>query len=1008
MKKNKLIRYFFFMFILIQTFNITHIYANYIDYNVDLMKENFNTLDLNQFKDMFTKEEKEVIEYYKNNPLIIGYIKPQNLHSVNSKATPESDMYLIYVLERLLGLDIRIEPINLSRQKITDILANGYVDMIVGVYKNELPSAYPFNVTPPYDIESVYLYSNEYDGHVYINDLDDKKIGMINGQRYIRDKDVDYLNSIDINIQPVFFDSYDDAISSLQNNEIDYFYEKYNQSFIDSGFYLNTLINNQVSKLKVVAFNSESRNVPLYSAISKIITSDNFINNVNDYNYLVRQEIVKSPYYFTLEERNFIEFTKNNPIVIKNIDNYTDIRTYSHEYNILKDTITEIWENIIDLTSLGVSYSTSNNDSLLDIEKALGKYGNATADLTFSLYDLNDNNAENYVDFIDFDIPIPIVFLGKYEDPKITKNTDLSNYKVGVIKNSIINMILSDNLPDTYIDNSYQTFNQLVSALIDDDIELLATKNIVLSDYNNNIKLYNLFIKYIYKFNIDIRSAVSLQYEHKDLLERVIYKSLFAINTTDILYNHINNIPIIDPVIDNMINNRHFITGTYIILTFVTCCFIYSLSKIDMYIKKLEKIAYYDELTGLPNKRSFLQDVNNKRVHIFFISLKNFRQFNDLHGNKTSDYYLYKITKRISSLLTTNEKLYLFSNDKLIITSSNPYNEEVAKESAVTIKSVIYDNVYIDDIKVNSNCSVAIYKDNSQKDDIDVILAKLNMGIKKANENLNGIAIIDNKEYDVYKKNILIESIVTIDTIEEAIKPAYQPKHNTLTGEVVGAETLARWDHPSTGPLFPDTFIPLLENRRDIDLLDIIVLKKSCKDFSNWIENGLVSDDFKLSFNFSMITIQKNDIIKIFNDIHKEYNLPYHRLDMEITETMFFEDLDDINKKVLAVSALGVHVSLDDFSSGSANIGQLAKLQVDTIKVDKGILNSGMNNTTEQIFNNISDLCKRLEINMLVEGVETEEEIQFLKKLNIYYVQGYYYAPPLSASQFEEHLNKYS
>ncbi len=435
------------------------------------------------------------------------------------------------------------------------------------------------------------------------------------------------------------------------------------------------------------------------------------------------------------------------------------------------------------------------------------------------------------------------------------------------------------------------------------------------------------------------------------------------------------------------------------------------------YIKKLESIAYIDELTKLPNRKALNTQLQLKGVHYFFmLDLAHFKFFNEIETNKKGDEFLQLLSKQLL-VFTQNKKIeaFRFYGDIFILAIKENYTEKEILNLADNLSSLVCNDLHIEDCTVSVCCNIGIfayeYKEEHTKSNecrlktIDTITNTLHFAVDTAKKTkAYNVHLINKFEYKKHFENQILESKITKEITKEAIIPFYQPKVDTRTGEIIGVETLARWNHPTTNRLYPDEFIPILESKREIDLVDYLVLEKACANLKSWIDGELVSENFSLSFNFSIITIEKNDICSWFTCLHEKYNLPYSRLEMEITETIFADNISCISEKVAKISNLGVKISLDDYTTGSATIQQFTKLTLDNIKIDKSILSTGMNQRSQYIFENLLDLCHRFNITMIVEGVETKEQIEFLQQIGIFNVQGFFFSPALSYENFTNML----
>lgn len=235
-----------------------------------------------------------------------------------------------------------------------------------------------------------------------------------------------------------------------------------------------------------------------------------------------------------------------------------------------------------------------------------------------------------------------------------------------------------------------------------------------------------------------------------------------------------------------------------------------------------------------------------------------------------------------------------------------------------------------------------------------------------------------------------------------------QPQIDMVTLNVHGAEALSRWMHPKEGLLLPWAFVPELEDSGDIDELDMYVFEEVCRIKSAWKTRGEKYADTRISVNMSRNHLYDDGFPKELSRIADKYQINRDELEIEITETVFVADTDRLIRSIEEIKEQGFYISIDDFGSGFSGLNLLKDISVDTIKIDKSFLHgSGATERGKSIIRNIIALCLDLKVDVITEGIETEEQIDFIKKCGCYIAQGFYYAKPMPVEEFESFADRY-
>lgn len=261
------------------------------------------------------------------------------------------------------------------------------------------------------------------------------------------------------------------------------------------------------------------------------------------------------------------------------------------------------------------------------------------------------------------------------------------------------------------------------------------------------------------------------------------------------------------------------------------------------------------------------------------------------------------------------------------------------------------------------------------------------------------------KDNSAERKKIAEHVVKHIDEALETgwVKVFYQPVIRALTGQLCGAESLARWIDPELGFLYPDLFIGALEDSNQIHKLDCWIVRKVCSDISERIHNGL--DAVPVSVNFSRLDFESTDMLKVLEDAVDEYDIPRDYIHVEITESMIVSDAELMSTVIESFRSTGYEVWMDDFGSGYSSLTLLKDYHFDTLKLDMEFLRS-FTDRSKAIITSTITMSKEIDIKTLAEGVETAEQVEFLKNIGCGRLQGYFYGKPMPIDEFFAHMRE--
>lgn len=420
--------------------------------------------------------------------------------------------------------------------------------------------------------------------------------------------------------------------------------------------------------------------------------------------------------------------------------------------------------------------------------------------------------------------------------------------------------------------------------------------------------------------------------------------------------------------------------------------------------KEIEELSYYDILTKLPNHRLFsskleqickLNSARDPSLAVLFFDLDNFKKINDSLGHTLGDAVLKEFVARINGILPLNGFAARLSGNRFAMYLINSGQSEWLESCILNIQIAAAQLMINQEMNVLVTVSigVAIFPDHGSAADIM---------IKHADIALNQAKAAGRNTYRFYDPQMSEMAVFRVE-LEQSIKRAlsenefelyYQPQQDFATKGVRGVEALLRWKHPSKGFINPVEFIPIAEQTGFIVELGEWVLRKACHFIVRMADMGYT--EFKVSVNISALQLASVDFVERVLKCLEDTGARLDMLELEITETLLIGSLDSSIKPLLILKEKGIHIALDDFGTGYSSLNYLRKLPINHLKIDKSFVDGVVGNPDEQeIFNSIVDLVHKLKLTVTAEGVETEEQFDFVKRVKCNYLQGYYFCKPI-------------
>lgn len=428
----------------------------------------------------------------------------------------------------------------------------------------------------------------------------------------------------------------------------------------------------------------------------------------------------------------------------------------------------------------------------------------------------------------------------------------------------------------------------------------------------------------------------------------------------------------------------------------------------------LKYLAYNDSLTELPNRVSLyekltglLKDPYCGKGALMFIDIDNFKLINDVLGHAFGDLFIANIGKRLSSLLTENSSLFRIGGDEFIIYMHNYSSLDELDNFASLLIKAFKEPLIINDSKINTSISMGIAQYPEDGSDVDELLKNADIAMYKAKYSGKG-------KYTFYNKH-MNKSVIERMEIEKCLRTAmendefilyYQPKINIETGCIAGFEALVRWNSPELGIVPPTRFIEIAEESQLIIPLGEWVLKNTCIFVKKLIDSGYPG--YKISVNISILQLMQDDFVDMVVEILDSLKLPPGCIELEITESVLMESFEVINKKLDILRKKGVKIALDDFGKGYSSLSYLKQLPITTLKIDKSFVDSiSSEKHSESFIDTIVNMGHKISLIVVAEGVESLEQLEYLRKCMCDEFQGYLFSRPVPEDEVLQILNKH-
>ena len=431
--------------------------------------------------------------------------------------------------------------------------------------------------------------------------------------------------------------------------------------------------------------------------------------------------------------------------------------------------------------------------------------------------------------------------------------------------------------------------------------------------------------------------------------------------------------------------------------------------------QKIRALAYYDALTGLPNRRLFQDRLalalpqmrrHKQQLAVMFIDLDLFKRINDTLGHDVGDEVLKEMARRLTACVREGDTVSRMGGDEFTIIQPDIKDSANAAHLAARIIASLRLPFHAGgrELYVTSSVGIALFPNDGET--AEELTKNADTAMYRAKE-------LGRNSYQLYTDAMNAESVERL-TMESHLRQAidrdefhlhYQVKVDLVSNRTSGVEALLRWHNTELGPVPPDRFIPLAEANGMIMPIGDWVLREACRQARAWTDLGLPG--VTVAVNVSSRQLHQANLVEQVVTILETTGLPAERLEIELTESMLMENIEEVEPKLHQLRKLGVRIGIDDFGTGYSSLAYLKRLPIDTLKIDVSFIRDVPEDADDaEIVAAIIAMAHRLNLQVVAEGVEREEQVRFLRTLGCDQIQGYLTGRPLSADNLESLLDR--
>jgi diguanylate cyclase (GGDEF)-like protein len=422
--------------------------------------------------------------------------------------------------------------------------------------------------------------------------------------------------------------------------------------------------------------------------------------------------------------------------------------------------------------------------------------------------------------------------------------------------------------------------------------------------------------------------------------------------------------------------------------------------------RTIHYMAHHDALTGLPNRRLMQDRLNQaimaarrkqRHVAVLFLDLDRFKVVNDTLGHDTGDFILKDVARRLVTCIREVDTVSREGGDEFVVILPDLERPENARVVADKILEELSRPVEIGGHEIHVTPSIGISHYPNDATDVHQLLKHADNAMYQAKDaGRNTVRFFTNDLNFLLSKRLEIESRLRKAIDNEEFFLRYQPQVDIATGRICGMEALVRWNDPQKGEIYPKDFVFVAEELGLIVPIGEWVFRTACRQLKHWADEGLPA--VSISINISPRQFMSRRLVHTLLSIVRETGADPRRIELEITETMIMRNVEQSIETLAQLRAVGMQVAVDDFGVGYSSLGQLTRLPASSMKIDRSfIMNVPQDISSGLITEAIIAMAKRLKLRVIAEGVETRQQLEFLRQNNCEAFQGFLFSRPVTA-----------
>jgi len=424
------------------------------------------------------------------------------------------------------------------------------------------------------------------------------------------------------------------------------------------------------------------------------------------------------------------------------------------------------------------------------------------------------------------------------------------------------------------------------------------------------------------------------------------------------------------------------------------------ITELKNYQEQLKHLAFIDFLTDIPNRTSFYQTVISllnqypeRKMALMFIDIDNFKYINDTIGHISGDKLIVNVAKRLKVLMNNNRSVYRIGGDEFVVFIHHYENTDEIEELAEEIVNPFKKPFEFSDLLLNVTASIGIALYPLHGNDVDTLLMCADIAMYKAKSVMRGKYAFYNRDMDrIVNERMILENELRFALDKEEFELYYQPQFDIESNRICSFEVLLRWKNQRLGLVSPEKFIKIAEETHLINPIGDWVFRNSCKFIKELLDKGYT--DITVSVNVSIIQLMQEDFVDKLMEIISQTGVNPECLELEITESAIIESYEEIKGKLEDLISKGIRVALDDFGKGYSSLSCLVHIPITTLKIDKSFIDTI--DSEKSLASTIIMIGRKLGLTVVAEGVETEAQLEYLKKYKCHRVQGYYLSKPIT------------